>query len=311
VLNAIADALPTLVGGSADLAESNNTELKGKPNMTAHEPGGRNVYYGVREHAMAAALNGMAAHGGVIPYGGTFLVFSDYARPAIRIAALSEFQSIFVFTHDSVGLGEDGPTHQPIEHLMALRAMPHLHVLRPGDANETAYAWKAAIQHHGPSLLALSRQPLPVLQETSDGRAEGVLRGAYVLSDAPNGRLDAAIIATGSEVSVAIDAQRILAEQDVGARVVSMPCWELFEKQDEAYREDVLPQRIRARVSVEAGETLGWQRWVGDEGEMIGIHNRFGASAPGATVLREYGFTAENVASRVRELVDRLSGVRA
>jgi transketolase len=311
VLNAIADALPTLVGGSADLAESNNTELKSKPNMTAHEPGGRNVYYGVREHAMAASLNGMAAHGGVIPYGGTFLVFSDYARPAIRIAALSEFQSIFVFTHDSVGLGEDGPTHQPIEHLIALRAMPHLHVLRPADANETAYAWKAAIEHHGPSLLALSRQALPVLEETSGGRAEGVLRGAYVLSEPPDNRLDAIIIATGSEVSVAVEAQRVLAEQDVGARIVSMPCWELFEKQDEAYREEVLPERVRARVSVEAGETLGWQRWVGDDGETIGIHNRFGASAPGSTVLREYGFTAENVAARVRELVDRLSGVRA
>ncbi|MEX0749860.1 MAG: transketolase C-terminal domain-containing protein, partial [Dehalococcoidia bacterium] len=286
VLNAIADALPLLVGGSADLAESNGTLLKDKPNMTVDEPGGRNVYYGVREHAMGGALNGMAAHGGVIPYGGTFLVFSDYNRPAIRIAALSEFRSIFVFTHDSVGLGEDGPTHQPIEHLMALRAMPHLQVLRPGDANETAYAWKAAIEHRGPSALALSRQALPVLQATTNGRAQGVLRGAYVLSDAPEGRIDAIIIATGSELSVAVEAQALLGEQGVHARVVSMPCWELFEKQDEAYRNDVLPAGVRARVSVEAGETLGWQRWVGDDGDIIGIHNRFGASAPGATVLK-------------------------
>jgi transketolase len=311
VLNAIADDLPLLVGGSADLAESNGTLMKDKPNMTPDEPGGRNVYYGVREHAMGAALNGMAAHGGIIPYGGTFLVFSDYNRPSIRIAALSDFRSIFVFTHDSIGLGEDGPTHQPIEHLMALRAMPHLYVLRPGDANETAYAWRAAIEHRGPSALALSRQALPILEQTQDGRADGVLRGAYVLSEAPDGRIDAIIIATGSEVSIAVEAQGLLAPQGIRARVVSMPCWELFEEQEAAYRDEVLPPDVRARLSVEAGETLGWQRWVGDEGDIIGIHNRFGASAPGGTVLKKYGFTAENIAERVRALVERLSGVRA
>jgi len=311
VLNAIVGELPTLVGGSADLAESNNTELKGKPNMTADEPGGRNVYYGVREHAMAAALNGLAAHGGIIPYGGTFLVFSDYNRPAIRIAALSEFRSIFVFTHDSIGLGEDGPTHQPIEHLAALRAMPHLYVLRPADANETSFAWKAALEHRGPSVLALSRQALPILEQTQDGRAAGVLRGAYVLSEAPEGRVDAIIIATGSEVSLAVQAQGALAQRGVRARVVSMPCWELFEQQDAAYRDAVLPSGVRARISVEAAATFGWERWVGDDGDIIGIHNRFGASAPGATVLENFGFTVEKVVDRVAALVDRLSGVRA
>jgi transketolase len=311
VLNAIADALPTLVGGSADLAESNNTLLKGKPNLTRDEPGGRNVYYGVREHAMAAALNGMAAHGGIIPYGGTFLVFSDYNRPAIRIAALSEFRSIFVFTHDSIGLGEDGPTHQPIEHVMALRAMPQLTVIRPADANETAYAWKAAIENDGPTAFALSRQALPILEGTSNGHGEGAMRGAYVVSEAADGRIDAIIIATGSEVSISVEAQKLLAERGVRARVVSMPSWELFEKQDEGYRDDVLPPDVKARVSVEAGQTMGWQRWVGDEGDMIGIHNRFGASAPGKVVMEHFGFTAENIAERTAALVERMSGVRA
>jgi len=311
VLNAIADAIPTLVGGSADLAESNNTLLKGKPNMTAGEPAGRNIYYGVREHAMAAALNGFAAHGGVIAFGGTFLVFSDYNRPAIRIAALSEFRSIFVFTHDSVGLGEDGPTHQPIEHLMSLRAMPRLHVIRPADANETAYAWRAALETHGPTALALSRQALPVLEGTSGGRAAGLLHGAYVVSEAASDRPDAIIIATGSEVSVAIGAQAQLAQGGIHARVVSMPCWELFEKQDDAYREEILPARVRARVSVEAGQTTGWERWVGDEGDMVGIHGRFGASAPGPVVMQHLGFTAEHVAGRVAAVVERVNGVRA
>ncbi len=310
-LNTIADKIPWLIGGSADLMESNNTEMKGKPTATRDEPAGRNIWFGVREHAMASALNGMSAHGGVIPYGGTFLVFSDYMRPAVRLAALSELQSIFVFTHDSVGLGEDGPTHQPIEHVMSLRTMPRLLVVRPADANESSMAWKIAIENtHGPTALVFSRQALPVLAGTANGGAEGALRGAYVLSDAPDGRIDAILMATGSEVSLAVEAQALLAGHGVPARVVSMPCWELFEQQERAYRDDVLPPDVRSRVSIEAGVTLGWRRWVGDDGDMIGIDDRFGASAPYQTILRELGFTAENVATRTMAVVERLQGVR-
>jgi len=311
VLNAIAGALPVLVGGSADLGESNNTNLDGLGVMSAGEPTGRNIYYGVREHAMAAAMNGMAAHGGVIPFGGTFLTFSDYMRPAVRLAALSELHVVFVYTHDSVGLGEDGPTHQPIEHLMALRAIPQLTLIRPADANETAMAWKVAVEAHGPVALALSRQALPHLAGTAGGGARGLLRGAYVLSEAEGGRPDVIIIGTGSEVGVSVEAQALLRERGVRARVVSMPSWELFEQQDAAYRDEVLPPGVRARVSVEAGVTLGWQKWVGDEGVSIGIDGRFGASAPGAVVLRELGFTAEHIAEKALTLVERLSGVRA
>jgi transketolase len=311
VLNAIAGALPLLIGGSADLSESNNTDLKGKGVNTPDDPAGRNIYFGVREHAMGAALNGMAAHGGVIPFGGTFLVFSDYNRPAIRIAALSELRSIFVFTHDSIGLGEDGPTHQPIEQMAALRAMPRLHVMRPADANETAMAWKSAIEYHGPTVLALSRQALPNLPGTAGGGARGLLRGAYIVSEADGGRPDAVLIGTGSEVSLAVEAQQLLRARGVRARVVSMPCWELFEQQDRAYRDEVLPPAVRARVSVEAGVTLGWHRWIGDEGEAIGIDGRFGASAPGPIVMEKLGFTAEDVAQRTLAVVERVSGVKA
>lgn len=312
-LNSLADRLPLLIGGSADLSESNNTELKDHGIASPQNPAGRNIYFGVREHAMGGALNGMCAHGGVIPFGGTFLVFSDYNRPTIRLAALSEFGSIFVFTHDSVGLGEDGPTHQPIEHLMALRAMPNVTVIRPADANETSFAWKAAIENRrGPTLLTLSRQAVPNLAGTANGRARDLLRGAYVVSEAADGRRpDAIIIATGSEVGVAVDAQNILVERGVSARVVSMPCWELFEAQNQAYRDEILSPAIRARLSVEAGVTLGWQKWVGEEGESIGIDGRFGASAPGKVVLENLGFTPENVADRTLALVNRLSGVRS
>jgi transketolase len=311
-LNAIAERIPWLIGGSADLKDSNNTEMTGKPAASRDEPAGRNFWFGVREHAMASALNGMCAHGGVIPYGGTFLAFSDYMRPALRLASLSEFRPILVYTHDSIGLGEDGPTHQPIEHLMALRAIPRLFVVRPADANESSMAWKIAIEHaDGPTALVFSRQALSVLAATSNGGAEGALRGAYVLSDPPDGRIDAILIATGSEVSVAVEAQALLADRGVGARVVSMPCWELFSQQGSAYIDDVLPPDIRARVSIEAGVTLGWERWVGGDGECIGIDDRFGASAPYQTVLRELGFTAENVATRALALVERLHGVRA
>jgi transketolase len=311
-LNSIAERIPWLLGGSADLKDSNNTELTGKPTASRDATAGRNFWFGVREHAMASALNGIAAHGGVIGYGGTFLTFSDYMRPAIRLAALSEFRSIFVFTHDSIGLGEDGPTHQPIEHLMALRAIPRLYVVRPADANESSIAWKIAIEHtQGPTALAFSRQALPVLAGTSNGGAEGALRGAYVLADPPGGRIDVILMATGSEVSVAVDAQALLAERGVGARVVSMPCWELFEQQGRTYIDEVLPPDVRARVSVEAGITLGWQRWVGGDGDCVGIDGRFGASAPYQTIMRELGFTAENVAARAMTLVERLQGVRA
>jgi transketolase len=312
-LNAIAGALPLLVGGSADLSESNNTDLKDQGVMSVENPAGRNIYFGVREHAMGAALNGMAAHGGVVPFGGTFLVFSDYNRPAIRIAAISEFRSIYVFTHDSVGVGEDGPTHQPIEHLMALRTIPRLMVVRPADPNETAMAWKAAIEYHdGPTVLALSRQAVPNLPGTAAGGARGVLRGAYVVGEAPGtGRPDAILIATGTEVGLAVDAQKLLAERGVRARVVSMPCWELFEQQDQAYRDQVLPPDVRSRVSIEAGVTLGWHKWVGSEGDCIGIDGRFGASAPAKTVFEHLGFTPENVAGRTLALVERLSGVRS
>jgi len=311
VLNALAEKLPMLVGGSADLGESNNTEMRGQGVMSEETPTGRNVYFGVREHAMAAALNGMAAHGGVIPYGGTFLVFSDYCRPAIRLAALSEYGSIFVFTHDSVGVGEDGPTHQPIEHLMALRAMPRLTLIRPADPNETAIAWRFAIEHrHGPTVLALTRQAVPHLPGTANGGARGLLRGAYVVSEADGGRPDAIIIATGSEVGLAVDTQKLLLNRGVRVRVVSMPCWNLFEQQDRTYQDDVLPPKIRARVSVEAGVTLGWRRWVGDDGDCIGIDGRFGASAPAQVVMEHLGLTAEQVAARTLVVVERLSGVR-
>ncbi len=310
-LNVVADAIPWVIGGSADLVESNNTELKDKGVMTAENPAGRNIYFGVREHGMGSALNGMAAHGGIIPFGGTFLVFSDYNRPSIRLAALSEYRSIFVYTHDSVGLGEDGPTHQPIEHLMALRLIPQLTVVRPADANEASMAWKIAVERHGPTVLAMSRQALPVLAGTSNGGAAGTLRGAYVVSEAPDARPDAIIIATGSEVHVAIEAQALLDQRGVRARVVSMPAWNIFEEQDASYRDEVLPPDVRARISVEAGVTLGWQRWVGSDGVSIGIDGRFGASAPGNTVLRELGFTAENVAEKTQAVVERMTGVRA
>ena len=309
VLNAIAGALPLMIGGSADLGESNVTELKGVPAMSADVPGGRNVYYGVREHGMGAALNGMSAHGGVIAYGGTFLVFSDYNRPAIRIAALSDFGSIFLYTHDSIGLGEDGPTHQPIEHLAALRAMPKLYVIRPADGNETALAWKIAIERrHGPTALAFSRQAVPHLAGSAGG---GALRGAYVVSEAEGGRPDAIIIGTGTEVSLAVEAQTLLRARGVQARVVSMPCWELFEEQEQAYRDEVLLPAVRARVSVEAAVTLGWERWVGGDGKAIGIDGRFGASAPYKTVYEKLGITAQRVADETLALVEKLSGVKA
>jgi transketolase len=305
VLNTLAPVIPTLIGGSADLAPSNNTFLKGYPVFANESYAGRNFHFGVREHGMAGALNGMAVHGGVIPYGGTFLVFSDYCRPAIRLAALSHFPTIFVFTHDSVGLGEDGPTHQPIEHLAALRAIPNLIVIRPADANETAQAWKVALEKRdGPVLLALTRQALPVYDRSKMGDAAGVLKGAYVLLDAGRVYPDVILIATGSEVQLAVEAHAKLAEQGIAARVVSMPSWELFEQQSEEYRDAVLPPTVKARVAIEAAVPMGWERWVGSQGVVIGL-DHFGASSPYKTIFQHFGFTTDNVVLRALETIDK------
>ena len=302
VLNALAPRLPELLGGSADLAPSNNTMLAGYPAFSKETPEGRNFHFGVREHAMAAAVNGMALYGGLIPYGGTFLVFSDYMKPAIRIAALSHIPSIYVFTHDSIGLGEDGPTHQPIEHLAALRAMPNLTVIRPSDANETVEAWKVAIQSEGPVALIYSRQNLDILDRTRLGPASGLAQGAYVLADT-EGTPDLILIATGSEVQVALGARDLLAQGGVQARVVAMPCWELFERQPQAYKDSVLPPAVTARLAVEAGIRLGWDRYVGPRGDVISV-DCFGASAPLDVIWEKFGFTAPAVAERARKLIE-------
>jgi transketolase len=320
VMSAIAPRLPTLVGGSADLDPSTHTMLKGLgdfENPTQAEGdvqgsagggwnyAGRNLHFGVREHGMGAVLNGMAAHGGIIPFGATFLIFSDYMRPPMRLAALMELHTIYVFTHDSIGLGEDGPTHQPVEQLANLRAVPRLVVIRPGDANETVVAWRVAIETRGrPVALVLSRQAVPTLDRSQFAPADGLRRGAYVLADAPDGRPDVILIASGSELSLAVGARQKLLEQAVRARVVSMPSWELFDAQPRDYRDSILPPAVRARLAVEAGSPQGWHRYVGDGGDVLGV-DRFGASAPGPTVLREYGFTVENVTRRALALLGR------
>lgn len=304
-LNAVAKRMPELIGGSADLASSNQTTLKGYPVFSADDYAGRNIWFGVREFAMAAALNGMALHGGLKVYGGTFLVFSDYLRPAIRLSALMKQPVVYVLTHDSIAVGEDGPTHQPIEHIPSLRLIPDLTVIRPADANETVAAWRYALAHaRGPVALVLSRQNLPVLPGTAERAADGVRRGAYVLTDAESGTPDAILIATGSEVSLALEAKERLAAEGIAVRVVSMPSWELFEAQPEEYRRAVLPPEVTARVAVEAAHPMGWERYVGDRGAVIGI-DRFGASAPGSRVMKEYGFTADNVAATVKRVLGR------
>ncbi len=301
VLNAIFKNLPSLIGGSADLAPSTRTWLDGVGRF-GWETGGHNLQFGVREHAMGAMAVGMAHHGGVIPFVSTFLVFADYMRPAIRLAALSGMRVVFVFTHDSIGLGEDGPTHQPVEQLAMLRATPGLWVIRPADANETAEAWRQALLHHdGPTALILTRQGLPVLDRSQLASASLLEKGAYVLREAAE-TPDLILIGTGSEVSLALSAADRLAEQGVRARVVSMPCWELFERQPQSYRDWVLPPNIRARLAIEAAATMGWHRWVGDRGDVIGL-DRFGASAPGDVVMRELGFSVENVVLRARALL--------
>lgn len=298
VQNAIARKLPWLLGGDADLGCSTKTLLDDGGDFNGRTGAGRNIHFGVREHAMGAICNGMDYHGGIRPYAATFFVFSDYMRPSVRVAALNGQSVIYCWTHDSIGLGEDGPTHQPVEHLMSLRVMPNLSVVRPADANETAAAWRYAVtRKDGPTALVLSRQGLPVHSEPGDNLS----RGAYVLSDC-EGTPAVMLLATGSEVALAMEAQAILSKEGVATRVVSMPCWEAFAQQDAAYRESVLPRAVRARVSIEAGATLGWERWIGDEGEAIGV-DRFGASAPANVLLEEYGLTAAHVvaaAKRVR-----------
>ncbi|WP_233507942.1 transketolase [Spongiactinospora gelatinilytica] len=302
VLSALAPVLPELWGGSADLAGSNNTTMKGEPSFVPEEfqtkafpghPYGRTLHFGIREHGMGAILNGIALHGGTRPYGGTFLVFSDYMRPAVRLAALMKLPVTYVWTHDSIGLGEDGPTHQPVEHLWALRAIPGLDVVRPADANETAAAWKAVLEHTDrPAALALTRQNVPVYAETAD--AAKVAKGGYILREASEGRPRMILIATGSEVQLAVEARDTLEARGVPTRVVSMPCVEWFRAQDRAYREEVLPHDIRARVAVEAGIAMGWREFVGEEGEVLSLEH-FGASAPYRTLFEQFGLTADRV----------------
>ena len=313
VLKALADVLPELWGGSADLAESNNTTMEGANSfgpksiatkMWDAEPYGRTLHFGVREHAMGAILNGIALHGPTRPYGGTFLTFSDYMRGAVRLAAVMKSPVIYVWTHDSIGLGEDGPTHQPIEHLAALRAIPNLSIVRPGDANETAYAWKAMLENpEAPKGICLTRQNIPVLEGTS---TEGVARGGYVLADASGGDPQLVIIGTGSELQIAVDAREVLEGDGIPTRVVSMPCMDWFAAQDQGYRDSVLPPSVKARVSVEAGIAMPWYRWVGDAGEIVSIEH-YGASADYQTLFREFGFTTEHVVTAARTSLDRVS----
>jgi transketolase len=298
VMNAIAANVPELFGGAADLTASTKTIFKDSAHFAA-DPAGRNVFFGVREHAMCAAVNGMAVHGGVRPFGSTFFVFSDYAKPALRIGALMESPSLYVFTHDSIGVGEDGPTHEPIEHLMALRAVPHMTDFRPADANETAAAWRLALERKGPCFFALTRQDLPVIDAANRDMYANVGRGAYVLEDVANAQV--VLIATGSEVTVAQGAAKLLAGDGIKARVVSMPSWKLFDEQSAEYRASVLPANL-PKVAVEAGATLGWWKYVGSNGDVVGI-DRFGASAPGPIAMKELGFTPENVAAKAKKLI--------
>jgi transketolase len=319
VLNAISPKLPTLIGGSADLDPSTHTALKAKGdfenpldeagNLQGSAGGGwsyagRNLHFGVREHAMGSIANGLAVHGGIIPFTATFFTFSDYMRPPIRLAALMEQGVIFVFTHDSIALGEDGSTHQPIEQLASLRAIPNLLVIRPCDANETAVAWRVAIETRGqPVALVLTRQDVPTLDRKQFAAAEGLRRGAYVLADVPNGKPGIILIATGSEVGLIVAARAELQKQKIPVRVVSMPSWELFDAQSSSYRDSVLPPSTHARLAVEAGATQGWRKYVGDRGDVIGV-DRFGASAPGEVMMREFGLTVDNVYKHAMKLLD-------
>ena len=301
VLNAIADALPTLIGGAADLAPSTETLLKKYPSFTPDNYGGRNFHFGIREHGMGSVLNGMALTPAIIPYGATFLIFSEYMRPPIRLAAIMKIRPIFVYTHDSIGLGEDGTTHQPIEQLISLRSIPNTLVLRPADANETVQAWRFAIEYqNGPVVIVLTRQGLPIIDQSKYTPATELEKGAYILSDAEKPAV--ILMATGSEVSLVMDAQAKLKEEGIASRVVSMPSWELFEKQDAAYKEKVLPRSIRKRVAVEAGSPLGWHKYVTDEGSVVGM-TTFGESAPAPDLMKFFGFTVDNVVKKAKELL--------
>lgn len=295
ILRTAAARLPELMGGSADLAPSNLTHLEGQSDFSAQDYAGRVLHFGVREHAMGSICNGMAAHGGILPFCATYLSFSDYMRPAIRMSALMKLRTLFVFTHDSVAVGEDGPTHQPVEQIVGLRAIPDVTVIRPCDANEAVEAWRYALNHaDGPTCLILSRQKLPVLDRQHYAPASGLRRGAYILSDVRDGKPDVLIIATGSEVALALEAQKLLDERGIGARVVSMPCWEIFRRQDSAYQQAVLPPDIEKRIAIEAGSTLGWERWVGLRGVVIGV-DQFGMSSPAETILARFQISAQRI----------------
>lgn len=305
VLNALAMRLPELLGGSADLAPSNKTWIDGSPDFQAQTPSGRNLHFGVREHGMGAIVNGMAVHGGLMPYGGTFLVFSDYMRPAIRLSALSHYASIWVFTHDSIGVGEDGPTHQPVEHLAALRAIPNLVVLRPGDANEVREAWKVAVtRRDGPTALIFSRQNAPTLDRQEFAPAEGVRFGAYILRDYGLGSPEIILMASGTELDLVVKTGKILAEEGINVRVVSFPSWELFKAQSLDYQEKVLPPHVAARLAVEAGVEMGWEHWVGEKGQVVSVE-RFGASAPYEVIYQHYGLTVENIVAKAHWMLQR------
>ncbi|HXW50504.1 MAG TPA: transketolase [Candidatus Acidoferrales bacterium] len=302
VMNAIAATVPNFLGGAADLAPSTETNLTGLGDFERDSYGGRNFHFGIREHAMGSALNGMVLHGGLRPFGATFFIFSDYMRPPVRLAAIMEIRPIYVWTHDSIGLGEDGPTHQPIEQLASLRAMPHMTIMRPADANETAICWRLAMEHTGgPVGLALTRQKIPIFDAEM---TKGARQGGYVLMRESRSSPDVILIGTGSEVSLCVEAARQLESQGIATRVVSMPCWEVFDKQDQAYRDNVLPPKITARISVEAGTTFGWKHYIGDRGVAIGI-DHFGASAPGEILFREFGFTPEHIVQTALDLLGK------
>jgi len=308
VINILAGRLPELIGGSADLAPSNNTWINDSPAFQWDKPEGRNFHFGVREHGMGAIINGMAVHGGLIPYGGTFLIFSDYMRAALRLSALSHYPSIWIFTHDSIGLGEDGPTHQPVEQIAALRAIPHLVVIRPADANEVIEAWKVAISlRKGPTALILTRQAVPTVDRSIYSPAKELSKGAYVLADMGDSPPELILMASGSEVALIIEAGIRLASEGVNVRLVSFPSWELFDAQTESYQNQVFPPEIKARLSVEAGVSQGWERWVGDLGESISV-NGFGASAPYKIIFENYGFTVDNVIIRAHQILAKNCG---
>ena len=301
VINSIAPAMVSLFGGSADLAPSNNTKIDGEPSFSPENYGGRNLHFGIREHAMGAMMNGMYMYGGIIPYGGTFLVFSDYMRHSLRIASLSHLKVVYVFTHDSIGLGEDGPTHQPVEHVASLRSIPNMTVIRPADANETAYAWQAALENNGPTSLILSRQALPVYDRSKLAPAEGVLKGGYVMKDSAAAP-QIILMATGSEIELALEAAEKLESENIPVRVVNLASWELFEKQSDEYKNSVLPREIKAKLSIEAGVKLGWKEYTGTYGDSISIE-KYGASAPDKVLFEKYGFTVDNVVQKAKSLL--------